>query len=861
MAANSSNSNIPGPARGLWGRLRNSAKRRTSSARRAPRISFRSIVILGLGMIVTIALGITYGLVSAFFLASPPERQLPTPEMALAALDAERFAEARWLAGQIRQAPDVSQDALGLSAYVLGKVMYYSAAEKFNYAEQRTRYLLSARYFEEAERLGVLGERRPDLLEHLGNALYFAERWAQAQAPLRRALEMPIANKTRLHRRLANALLQDQKGSAAEAAEQIAAFLADPKLNARERLEGLIELAEIRMKLGDFAGCLETVGAIPADAPEHARALVLRGRLELEQADAMRRNAGDELEDEAVRRVIEHRRAALTLFQEAEQSAGSDARAEQQAMYFHGRAQRLLGEYGLAEEQFRKTRRLHFNSPEGLAAQLEEAEIQLEARRFEDSVRAYESLLVHVDDPNQYSNLWVPLEELRRRIELAFGRFRAEAKFAELIRLAESLKSLFPESLTVELAAEAHELLAEQEFRRAGQAPAAEREKLAAEARVHAREAGALYAHLADLRRGDKANPAYLSKSADNYLRGQDFRSAAQVLAIYQQTQPRKLHVPILLRIAEVQSSLGNLDEAIRACEECLQFYPRDPMTFRARLIASRARHELGDAAGARKLLLQNLEHENLTPESIEWRDSLFALGRILYHEGLELETKSRLSGVDSDDLDVRKAALKDLEAAVERYQESARRLEEAITRFPTDTQAMEAGYLLAECQRRSASLPRRRLPTVTIETSRLALNRQAQEFLNEAARRYRDLLEAFPQRETTELDDFERAIRRNAHFALADTLFDLGRYEEALRAYAQATHQYANSPEALEAFLQIAVCHARLNRRGDAAGAIEQAKSALERIPAEVDTTSTTRFDRGQWKQYLDWLGAVYKS
>ena len=108
---------------------------------------------------------------------------------------------------------------------------------------------------------------------------------------------------------------------------------------------------------------------------------------------------------------------------------------------------------------------------------------------------------------------------------------------------------------------------------------------------------------------------------------------------------------------------------------------PRISHGYRARLVAAEAHTELGQPAAAKELLLQNLEREGLTPRSSEWRESLRMLGRIFYDEGVTQETQARLHGLDSADLEQRKAGLKDLELAFAAYQEAIRRLAEAVAR------------------------------------------------------------------------------------------------------------------------------------------------------------------------------------
>ena len=62
-----------------------------------------------------------------------------------------------------------------------------------------------------------------------------------------------------------------------------------------------------------------------------------------------------------------------------------------------------------------------------------------------------------------------------------------------------------------------------------------------------------------------------------------------------------------------------------------------------------------------------------------------------------------------------------------------------------------------------------------------------------------------------------------------------MGRYEEAIEAYRNATTRYQHHPEALEAFVQIAVCYRRLERNLEARGTVEHAKLVLNRMDSDA--------------------------
>jgi tetratricopeptide (TPR) repeat protein len=110
-------------------------------------------------------------------------------------------------------------------------------------------------------------------------------------------------------------------------------------------------------------------------------------------------------------------------------------------------------------------------------------------------------------------------------------------------------------------------------------------------------------------------------------------------------------------------------------------------------------------------------------------------------------------------------------------------------------------------------------------------------------------------EQDAAPLDPRAADILRNAYFLAADVLFDLGRYDEAIQAYSNASNRYQSRPEALEALVQIASCYRQLNQPAKARSTIEQAKLMLRRIPTETEFDKTTRYSRDEWVTLLNFL------
>ncbi len=822
-------------------------------------LSTRAIFILASALITITTLGTALAILNQ---RPKAEHIKPTPELALKALDGGLAEEARRLAAELRQLDDPGPEIRSISAFVLGKVLMNEAENEANYAERKARYLLAARYFQESAKHGIPEDRRPDLAYSLGRSLYSAERWVESQPALQNALQLNPQHVTSLHRILANAYLRSPQSKDAEATEHILQFLKDPSITQVEREHAQLELGQICLRTGDREGCIRTIASISEDSLAYGRALVLQGRVQLDDGDRLLLTAGPMPSPEVLEEAVHKYKTAQQTLQLAVERAGSDVEAERPAQYLLGLCLRKLGDYAAAENHFRKTSRSYFTSSEGFASQLEQAEIQLVLQKHDVSLKSFQRLLSHIEDSRHFSNSWVTMQDLRVRAERAFRTFLDAGKIEHAIDLTHVFGGLVSDDLVIEMRAEARRANADQLFQQAKNASVLEFAAIEAKARREARDAGRLFGELAALRTTAQEHPDLLWSSAENYLRGQDYPRAVSVLTSFKESQPRKNHAPILLALGEADLALHNPDQALVWLNECLQFFPKHPLAYRARILASTAFLELGRVDEAKQSLQANLDHENLTPISLEWRAALFELGRILYYEGLERETASRLAGVDNDDPQIRKVGLKDLEVAHEVFQQAARKLSEAIQRFPNDPQSTEARYLLAETQRHLAMLPRKRIPTINIETSRVVLTRQLQQDLTIAVATYRDLLDRLNQKqEQTDLSQVETLILRNAYFGYADSLYDLGRYDDAIRAYSLATNRFQTEPESLEAYVQIASCHRHMERPAEAHGAIEQAKAVLQRIRPDAEFTRTTRHDRAGWQQLLDWLTTVYET
>lgn len=826
-----------------------------------------SIIVTVVLAVVGLAVGLRHLLPEQLMTLQP--RPVATLADALEALDNEDFDRARGIAADLRMRKDPPPEDAGGPAYVLGVVMAHDAELEWEERERKLLLLLAARYLEEAREAGFPVGRHGHALYVLGKAHHDAGRFADALEPLHAALELYIPAQTEIHGLLASSYLSDAKPQYDKALDHNRAYLADDALGFDERQAALLVQAEIQFRFEDYVASDATLSLISPGSEPYPRSLLLQARIVMHAADeAARRSQFASTPDagEAIAGYAE----ARELLGRAQDLDPASALVARQAQYLTGltyrrtaplrpTGQEEVGEFRAAAAQFGRTRRTFFDTAEGVSASLEEAEVLQLLGEDAEAVQAFRRTLRYAGDLSPYNNSWTSIDELQSRVEAAYRVYREAGELAHAVAIASGMAAVFPRSQAVRLQAEAQQAQAVRLAEGAVDLSQSQAELQIQESRTEHRKAGSLYAELAKLRFATREYPGDLWNAAENYMAGHDYGRAVTYYKRFLDTQDRQARPPALTAIGKALLALNKPGEALPWLEECVEFFPRDPHSYRARIIAAQAHRELANLEQAKLLLEGNLAHDGLTPRSVDWRESLFALGDLHFMEGLLHETRSRLQGVNSDVGAARRAGLKQLELAQASFRQTVRRLSEAVQRDPDAPQALEARYRIAEAHRHAAKLPRKRLPTVTIDTTRKRLNAEINRELGAAEVGYAKLIDALNKRqEQGELTAVERRILRNCYFARADALYDMARYDEAIQAYSTATNRYQHEPESLEAYVQIANCHRRKNRPSEARGTLEQAKVVLNRIRPDADFRQTTRYDRKEWADLLDWLATL---
>ncbi len=784
----------------------------------------------------------------------------------LATLDKEDYAEAKQLAINMHANENATYEDLGVGAYVLGAVSAHEATATLEAPKRKSLHLLATRYLSEARLRGFPEGREYEGLTLLGTSFYEIGRFSASRPPLLAASKRNPKQSDKIHRMLTDAYFFDRRPQYDLALDHMKQYLESPNLTEKERHEGIVHLARMYLAKDDVEASRKAIEEIPEIAPTRSRAMLISARIAILE--------GDQLVDaKSPENAAAHFETAKEWLEKSEQRETFTKIDKAEADYLLGLYYQRIGDHQQALDQFHETRRQNFMDSISVAAGLSEAQILRAQGKYDDALDVYVRLLNEIGGAGTYSNRWVTLDQLRDHTRQGYLDFLDTNQFQSAVDLAQALGGIFSQSESYRWQAQARGRWAQALEEQANTAAADEQETLHSQSRHQSRVAARLFEHLADLNTSSSDYVEELWRSADHYMRGHKFRDAVRMLHLFLNNVSRDQMPRAQINLGRAYLALGKPKQAIKPLRACIQLNADSAEVYHARLLASVVYQELNDNENAKKLLLANIEYDPntdpLRPESIEWRDSLLELGKAHYREGLVKEAESRSQ--EGYRQPTSKEGLAALEAGHNNFQEATLRLEEFTERHERSEmkwaepfQYAEARYLLAESHRHAAKFPRRKLSVVSIGTTRASLTRQIQAELKLAKEAYETLESDLWKKKGGEgdLTVIEAAMLRNSVFGWGDVLFDLEQYEEAISVYTTAANRYQKRPESLEAYLQIANCYRRLGQPSRAPAFINRARSVLEQqIPQDADFMKTTRYDRDQWVELLDWLTRLYQS
>ncbi len=604
--------------------------------------------------------------------------------------------------------------------------------------------------------------------------------------------------------------------------------MAGAGLTPEDRDAARLRQAVALLELGQDEACRKVLDSLPDEQRQSPEVRLLRSRLLLSSARLYSDDAS------AGPATIINRSESSDTSERSKRSARlEDAPSERRAVtsaaiYLVGVCYQEMGDLRAALEQFRRVRRLFAETPETLAAGLNEAAALLQMGQPGKALTVYQWVIELANPLEDYSNHWYPLAALRLELSDARREFVACGAFTEAVDFVECLTPVFSAERISQLTAETFEAWGTSLFTKADALPPSQGKTPRLEGRQRFQAAAVARYRLARLRFTTRFYADDLWAASQDFLQAHNYANAGKTLRLYlRQEDARQPRPEAWLGLAECDLALGNVDLAIGSLRHCIDFFPRHPATFQARLLAAKAYFENDAPKAAEQALLDNLQGDDLTPASPEWRESLFDLGRLLFLQ--------------------------------QRWSDAAKRLEEAVTRYPRAQRTLEARYLLAESYRNQARASQPAEDEPESDADREARENKVRRLRESALEQLELAVRDFRQHQANaDLNALQRELRRNSLFSHAATLLDLGRFSEAANAYTNVISQFQSSPEVLEAYVQLAAAYRGLGEPSKARATIIQAKGVLERLPADAPYSTATSNSRQEWVNYLNLLQEI---
>jgi tetratricopeptide (TPR) repeat protein len=781
-----------------------------------------------------------------------------------AAADADADADESESLGPDEQAAEQTRAQWNqLRSFLIGAGKVARAGVEEETRAKRRIYHEAIPYLETSREGGFPAGREVQGNRILGETLFRVGRFDEATDALQAAVDRDPRLARELLPILAKAQLNSLQPTTEQSLSNIQRFLAQPTLDDSQRREG--ELIRIEALI-DLQRWQEAKSVIETQlAPYRSTELRLadeevtyRDRLRLLQA-ILRIEQATRRFDIPTSDRYENRGAITTFLGDTiteleELQREADMQTATRARLWSARAYLLLGLQEEALTQLDAVRQQRPFGAEGVVGGLEQIELLAGQGRGIEMLQATRYVMRELGDARGYDGGLIPFDEFRRRLRNAIDQLRRRGAYEHAIDAARSLPPVFARSEAL-----MQEGLGYQEWAQAtiadgtdiGGEVARSASKLA---RSRYRAAGDAFAEAAKIEFSTTQYVPTLWSAIVAYQEGRHFSHCIELLESYLRHESRQRRPRGLVALGRALLAVGEADRAIDALTNCVVEFPRDPLRYDARLLAALAHADLGDLDNARKLLIDNLQDGELTPQSPAWRDSLLTLGELLYQRGYENHLLAeRKNGAERLEL---------LRANQPILEEAIRRLDEAVTRYwDTTPRAESAAYLASRTHVLAAEWPRMeaQLPDI-LDAAKRTLHAREKFELETALDGFNSLRKHLARREEEHrLPEKEQAMLRNCFLAEADTLREMSRFEEAADTYRAVSLRYMNEPPALEAILGQARCAKDLGRDQEANLLIRRANVVLQRIPNEWNGKfeETTRFDRNGWEKLLTWMSS----
>jgi tetratricopeptide (TPR) repeat protein len=774
--------------------------------------------------------------------------------------DMLRIASAELAAGRLKIVEQLALQAdvnLELDAelywskqYLLGAARVQQALEKTDVAEKKLALLAALPLLQQAAQEGVLKDSRGRLGHRLlGSAAYQLGQFEVADQELTKALSLDPTVASEVLPEIIRSRLIEPKTPAVKAIEASELYLRVPRQSPVQERDAYLFSAQAWMKAENWSKATEAIDRAKKAEPESEHARLQQAALSLAEIEALALDNPTVLSTAAVIGTLEEALDAAT-----EVARTGSPELLNQANLLGAKILRRLGRKDAALSVFMAVRMSR--SPAFVAAAgIEEIELLAELADYRELQISTRVVIQEVGSPLLYDSSLLRVEDFRDRLSAVSEKLLQKDAFEPAIEYTKLLPPIVPEAEALTLEGRAWKAWADGSKKMLAELSSARLKEEQATFRQRSRAAGYSWERAAKLRFTESDYPARLWLAIQAFQEGGAYEESLLLLDEYLRYTPREGQPRGLLFKGKSLLAVGQVEQSLPPLTDCIEQFPRDPIRHEARLLAGLANAELGNLAVARSFLEANVDDDQLEPENPISRDSLIALGKLLYRQGLEthLALTPLVSTQREPSPEQRRALQQILDDAINR-------LETADERYSsTYRKARQMRYLAGLAHRMAAHWPLQesQLPDVSDSARRdfAQKHRKHLETALLATSSLRKELSEIQEREP--LTDVEEFMLHNCYLSEGDTLYDLGRYEDALNIYASAALRYNGEPISLEATVRQARCYLAMNRPDDASRVYRQAEKNLARIPDTQNEqfVRTTRHDREGWKSMLKWL------
>lgn len=766
------------------------------------------------------------------------------------------------LAEQVTLDPELEDDKpwIQLRLFLTSAAAFQRARETGDARERRVMLFDTIPLLQESAQAGYPPGRESEGQRYLGESLFEFGRFDEAAVAMKRAMELDPTLARVLKTRLAIAELKSNQSLPLQAFTTIESLLQDPSLDPMQiqaaekiQVEALMELGRYQEAIDVIDRRLARLHAEPTRllgelADNRDEFSMLRSVVEIRQAiDEFGPRGGDNSEwlpkikaklDKPLARLFDLQREA-------------SPRIAARSKIWSARALLCLGDEDLALTELTAVRQQRPFGAEASVGAIEEIEILAQGGRGLEMLQTTRYVVRELGDPRSFDSSLISFTDLRKRLSVAVEQLRQASEYKYAIDIARALPPIVDANEALLQEAMSYEEWADTTLRAGTNAVGEVSRSASKEARDYYRSAGDAYAASAKL---DFDTPRYLESlwlAIDAYQKGRHFTRSVELLEPYLRYEERIRQSRGMVAYGRALLADGDAARAIQTLNECIIEFPRDPLRYDARLLAAQAYREVGNVPDAKRMLMDNLQDGELTPESPAWRDSLYTLGETSF----QLAQANALKGAAAAPPE-RAGILRENQTEIKL---AIRYLNEAVERYWPSERAQMASYLRSQAHVMASTWPREEAESPEIlDAARRSLRAESEAELEAARQGFESLSRFLAQRqEDNRLSTNAERLLRNSLIFEADTLRAMKRLDEAIAAYRGISGRYINEPVSLEAMLGHARCARDLGRTREAEGLVRQAAVVLQRIQPELDAelARTTRYDRAGWEKLLTWM------